>query len=340
MSKSTKGEEILTTESVDLNVLIKFIGTFDGNREKLNAFLNNCRNSISLANAAQKDIIFKYILSRLEGRAETACSIKEFAQWSQLEEFLKTQFGERKHYTHLLSDLQECKQKLNESVNQFGLRVETCLAKLLTELNISLPAAKKSELTGRVAAMQDLALHTFINGLHPQLSMLVRCRDPDTLNNALTIAVAEEKILHSINKKYVPFSFSPNQSRPNPSTSFSRGTTLPRSGNEDKPNFMGHSSSSSTNPFCRYCKTQGHLIENCQKREYNNNRFRSNQSQQNNSNSYRNNFQQNRSPRYPNQSRVHFVDESQDTNVEENWEESADTVDDNSDPSFQSPLNE
>lgn len=309
MSKAKEEpKEVAPKESspkeVDLNVLIKFIGTFDGSREKLNPFLTNCRNAISLATSAQRAIIFKYILSRLEGRAEAACAIKEFDDWPVLEEFLKTQFGEKKHYTHLLSDLQDCKQGVSETVNQFSLRVETCLAKLLTEINISIPTKKKGELSGRLAAMEDLALHTFTTGLNTNLSTIIRCRNPESLNEAINFAVAEEKILnktsqghrHSLSDRKHPtanssstarFSFDnyhkPSTSRdvtkPNISKPYPPKLLVTKSEWPKKPFIPNQSKPVQTNrqePFCRYCKTTGHVLEQCQKREYNNRRFQVN----------------------------------------------------------------
>ncbi|CAK1603214.1 unnamed protein product [Parnassius mnemosyne] len=272
------------TKVIDMNFLSKFINKFDGNREKLNAFLNNCRNAISLASPSQQDIILKYILSQLEGRAESACSIKEFENWQQLEEFLKNQFGEKKHYAALLSDLQDCCQTNSETVNQFALRVETCLSKLLTEINISIPTKKKGELTGRVAAMQDLALHTFVSGLNPRLSTVVRCRDPETLNEAIGFAVSEEKILQTSSKRNPSANntSSPNQRRwPQRQSQPSRNPI--QRGYSNNTNSQGPSTSGL--PVCRYCKNVGHTIENCRKREFNNNRFRD----QNNQRRYQNN---------------------------------------------------
>lgn len=262
MIKSKDEEHKLSKMSeIDLNILIKFIGTFDGSRDKLTPFINNCRNAISLASPSQTDILLKYILSRLEGKAETACAVKEFSKWNQLEDFLKAQFGDIKHYAYLLSDLQECKQGRNETVSQYSLRVESCLAKLLTEINISIPTRKKDELAGRVAAMQDLALNVFTIGLQPHLSMIIRCRDPSTLNEAINLATAEEKIV-GISVKYAGQSnFSSSEQR-RQNASFSRPTF----------NFNNQSSRPNHNPFCRYCKTLGHSIEYCKKREYNNSR--------------------------------------------------------------------
>lgn len=250
---------------IDIGTLFKFVKPFDGTREKLNSFLTNCNNAIELASSNQKSILLKYILSQLEGKAESACSIKEFESWEQLSSFLTTQFGERKHYTHLLTDLQESKQSNQEPVSQFALRIETYLSKLLTEVTLS--NKKKSELIGRTAAMEDLALHTFLIGLKPEISNIVRGNDPVNLNEAINLAVAEEKIQNIFNKRNYTitpqrpvqklYSYKPT----NPNNNFRQPTN--RQNDRNSPTL-----------FCRYCKTPGHTIEVCRKREYNNNRFR------------------------------------------------------------------
>lgn len=316
-----KDEQSMTqpAREIDLNILCKFIKKFDGNRENLNAFINNCRNAINLAATQQQDILLKYIISQLEGRAETACSIKEFETYQQLEDFLKSQFGERKHYAALLSDLQACHQLFNETVNQFALRIESCLSKLLTEINISIPTKKKAELAGRVAAMQDLALHTFILGLSPRLSTVVRCRDPETLNDAINSALSEEKIIQSTLRKTPNTSFSQNQWRPNrQSPNFNHNRSFTQRGT-NFTNQINHenvmpSTSRYNPPVCRYCQIPGHTIERCRKREYNNRRFNNNQ----------NNFNQNNrpSPNFNFQSRnqpIHVVNsEEQGTDETDN----------------------
>lgn len=297
--KSEKGEP------VQIGTLFKFIKSFDGSREKLNSFLTNCDNAISLASDAQKSILFKYILSQLEGKAETACSIKEFENWDQLSEFLKTQFGERKHYAHLLTDLQECRQLTNEAVNQYALRIETCLSKLLTEVTLS--NKKKSELVGRTAAMEDLALHTFLIGLRPNLSNLVRGKNPGNLNEAINIAVSEEKIFNLFYKRNSSTSTQnhvSHRSFQKPNYSFK-----PAIHNiNTKPEILRQSNQRPGNLTCRYCKAEGHSIEVCRKREYNNNRFKVSQNP---------NPAQQQSYRYnpdyakPRPARVNYVDDNQ-----------------------------
>lgn len=284
--KETQTTKTEKGECIQIGTLFKFIKPFDGSRDKLTPFLTNCENAIDLASESQKHILLKFILSQLEGKAEIACSIKDFDSWDQLNDFLKTQFGERKHYTHLLTDLQECRQQLNESVTQFALRLETCLSKLLTE--ITLCNKKDNELVGRLAAMEDLALHTFLIGLKPNISNIVRCKNPLNLNEAVNTAVSEEKILQFMNRRPIAIN-EPSTSRPK--TFYKAKNETP----DFRPNF-GYQNKPRTYPlFCRYCKINGHVIENCRKREYNN--------------SKRYDFPQNK----PNENRVNFVEEGEDT---------------------------
>lgn len=258
MTKSDSKKDLreVRDEEIPLNVILKFIKPFDGSRDKLNAFIVNCDNAISLSSSSQENIILKFIISQLDGKAQSACSIKDFDNWSSLKEFLKNQFGERKHYAHLLTELQECHQTNQETVSQFHLRVETCLSKLLTEVTIS--NTKKSELVGRVAAMEDLALHTFNIGLHPRIANIVRCRDPKNLNEAVNYAISEEKIQQHTFRQIVNSKKENNRSPPKP--------LLPN--NNNQPSSFRDSS------VCRYCKKEGHTLAECKLREFNNKKYK------------------------------------------------------------------
>lgn len=246
----------LTMSEISLNILFKFVKSYDGKRETLNSFIVNCDNAYDLASESQKPILFKFILSQLDGKAETACSIKEFTTWEQLKDFLKTQFSERKHYSHLLTDLQESKQDQSENVSQYALRVETYLSQLLTEISLSNTKAK--ELPGRTAAMEDLALHHFLMGLYPRVSNIVRCRSPKNLNEAINLAVSEERIQQTLYK------------RPQSEHKSSKPTNVKSNLNTNSHTKPQSVPQSSSNSVCRYCKNPGHDINTCKKREYNN----------------------------------------------------------------------
>lgn len=308
-SLSKKKTVVINKIEIDLSTLLKFIKPYDGSRETLNSFLVNCNNAYDLASDSQKDILFKYILCQLQGKAQTACSIKEFTNWIQLKDFLKTQFSERKHYAHLLTDLQECKQRINEPVSQYALRVETCLSQLLTEISIS-HGHKNREMIGRTAAMEELALHHFQMGLIPRLSNIIRCKSPKTLNEAINIAISEEKI------QYFMFKHNPSNFRQERPNNQPKGFQVRRNNPSNNQNFPNQHSSNAPNRYpnsstsiCRYCKAPGHTLEQCRKREYNNNRFK---------------FDQNQS-RIP--QRVHFVSDALENEYPNEPVEGYDTVD-------------
>ena len=266
--KKQKGKKTPSIPEMDLNILLKFIKSYDGCRETLNSFIINCNNAFDLASDWQKPILFKFILSQLSGKAEAICSIKDFLSWEQLKEFLKTQFSQRKHYTHLLTELQECKQEPNENVSQFSLRIETCLSQLLTE--ISLNSTKVKEIPGRVAAMEDLALHHFTMGLHPRISNFVRCRTPKNLNEAINIAISEERVHQNLFKRndMVTTFSKPLQPR---RQVVNLNNSMQKSFEPSRP--TSRIPYQSTSKVCNYCKNIGHTIENCRKREYNNRRY-------------------------------------------------------------------
>lgn len=216
-----------------------------------------------------------------------ACSLKTFDTWPELKSFLKATFGEKKHSCHLLSDLQSCKQASSETVTQFSLRIESCLTRIQADIHYS--CSDKTQLVGRVAAMEDLALHTFITGLNPNIATIVRCRNPTTLNDAITLAVEEEKMfnLNKISSRsyktcqicskqgHTSSECYQNRSRSRPPVHRSYhvpnpAAPLPFSGNRNVNNFrqVFNNSSNYNNKFCNYCKNKGHVINECRKRQF------------------------------------------------------------------------
>lgn len=271
MSKS----EASCAMSVDFNILARFVKPFDGDRNKLTSFITNCNNAFQLASREQDDLLFKFILAQLEGKAEAACSLKCFSNWQELKTFLKITFGEVKHRDHLLLDLQTCKMKPNEDISQFSLRIETCLTKLQTDITHSTQI--KSELEGRIANTEDLALHTFLLGIPSHISTIVRCRNPRSLNEAVDLAIQEEKL-----QNYVRISKQGDHKPPTVNCNkcgkighpthrcYLNQRPIYNINRKPLPPSSNHVNYSHPNLICNYCKYPGHDILNCRKRQYNN----------------------------------------------------------------------
>lgn len=290
--------ETETTEKLNLNFITKFIKPYSGDRETLAAYLTNCDNAVALSTPAQQEILCKYILSQLEGKAQLACSLKIFDDWDDLKRFLKSTFGEKKHSTHLLLDLQNCKQKSDETVTQYALRVETCLTRIQADIHNS--CTNRLLLLGKIAAMEELALNTFMLGLNYNLSNIVRCRNPEDLNDAITHAVEEEKIfkLNRVAQKPTKTCSVCHKSGHSSNECYRRKREpFQKTYHVQTPN----SNSKGQNPsVCAYCKNAGHHINECRKRQFNNER-RANP--QLNSNSYS-------KPPAQNSARLHYCEKT------------------------------
>lgn len=274
---STKNEgkpTLISSEQYPIKVLCDFIDTYSGERDTLPAFLTNCKNALDLASESQKDLLLKFIISKLRGKAQIACSNRIFESFDSLKDFLRQNFGERKHYNHLLLDLQSCKQEVSETVAQYVLRIETCLTNLQAEIHNS--DTLKKELAGRIAMTEDLALYTFIIGLHSNVSNIVRCRDPKSFNAAVNIALEEEKILNTQKSTIVQVKskFCRNCNRRGHSESECYNNKR-REETRYRVQLRTQSNPSTSNfnsapVICRYCKNVGHDISECRKRQYNN----------------------------------------------------------------------
>lgn len=285
--KPESSKVTIMTEKVTLSVLTKFIKGYNGDRELLPAFLTDCDNAMSLATPDQQSVLCKFIISQLEGKAKVACSLKTFTTWSEIKNYLRSTFGEKKHATHLLVDLQSCKQLSSEDVTKYSLRIESILTRIQSDIHYNCKDEK--ELTGRIAAMEDLALNTFMLGLNPSISTIVRCRNPADLNEAVQHAIEEEKLYNlskSNSTKFQKQCSICNKLGHNSSECFKNKKYINRNSQVHRSFHVNSNPNSNTNPnfhtkhnsysnfnsnpkTCNYCKNIGHTIAECRKRQYN-----------------------------------------------------------------------
>lgn len=277
-SPSPIKRKVKMSDKITLNVLTKFIKPYKGDRESLPAFLTNCENAISLASTDQQNVLCKYIVSQLEGKAQLACCLKRFSEWSEIKQFLKSTFGEKKHSTHLLVDLQNCKQLPSEDVTQYSLRLESCLTRLQSDIHYS--CENEQELLGRLAAMEDLALNTFLLGLNSSFSHIVRCRNPKSLSDATTHAFEEEKLykLSKLNRtNFKTHCTICNKSGHVAAQCFknkSNSANFHHVNSIHEKKYYNRNPNFDTNKSCAYCKNRGHVIGECRKLKYKNNQAR------------------------------------------------------------------
>lgn len=264
----------MTEQDVSLQFLTQFISTFDGNTNNLHTFIKNCDYAYKLASKAQKDIIFKYIQTKVTGKADLITSCRNLRTWEEYKSFLEENFADSKSFPQLLLELQTCKQNRNESVLNFTQRIERCYSNLMRATKAE--TVDVTELIGKNSMIKQMALQAFLMGALPQYSIILRARNPKTFEEASIFAINEEKMLNfteqsnsnqkfcSICKKSGHISincFHNKDKRVNQVKSFSNFTSK----NSQYKNNNSANSHRNITITCFFCQKRGHYKKDCWK---------------------------------------------------------------------------
>lgn len=257
-------ETNLQSETLPITFLIKFIKPFDGNRDELSSFIADCNKAFALANNSQKFVLLDYIQTQISGKAKAACVNRQFKTWDELKSFLKTMYQDRKHYAQLLCELTNLKQNSNENVSQFVCRVEACLKRTINSTQQQ--NSDSTSLKGKLEMLDEIALNRFIYFSLPHISNVLRIRELKTLNEAISVAVAEEQVqnMYFTNKFNTKYCKNCKTSTHNTIDCRNKQKNVHIVQNEhEKTNPKAY-----LNKVCKYCKLKGHLIDECRKRQY------------------------------------------------------------------------
>lgn len=97
-----------------------------------------------------------------------------------------------KHYSQLLCELTNLRQEQNEIIYSFICRVQTCLRR--TNDAIRQKDTDSPYLDGKLEMLQEIALIRFIYFSNPTISNILRVRDFNNLNEAISIAIREDQV--------------------------------------------------------------------------------------------------------------------------------------------------
>lgn len=266
-------DEIEADEELPLALLFKFIRPFNGERSELNTFIQNCNSAIQLAQPHQTSKLFLYIAAQLSSNVVNEIDLPSIKNWTDLKAQLKKYYSQIKDVTQLHEELETIKQQSHENVTDYFKRLEKlkneCMAaeQNLAEDPKEIPSLKKS--------VERTALRRFILHCKPEISQMLRARNIKTLNEAFSIALAEEKII-SYTK--------PQHLKPSLYCSYCKTKTHSTQNCRKKPpqtNKNNTPSSYDATKFCNYCKNKGHTIQECRKRQYRNQFLQNNSQNQN-----------------------------------------------------------
>lgn len=177
------------------------IPNFDGNPRLLQRFVNACENFLkafqNVQNAADpiNICLFDTILSKLRDRAADLIAPRsELNNWILIKDALIATFADQRSIDCLIQDLISLKPFRNETPLQFGTRIQDTRSLLFAKLNAT------NEDNGiklvKITHYEEFALKTFINGLPYNMQLVVRLKNPNSLEQAMSFVTEEENFVY------------------------------------------------------------------------------------------------------------------------------------------------
>jgi len=184
---------------------------FDGNPKQLNRFITSCEHflrafqNVNNVNDPINICLLDTILSKLKDRAaDLICSRNELNSWALIKDALMLTFADQRSIDCLIQDLITTRPLKNESPISFGMRLQDARSLLFSKLNSTLQDNQEKLI--KINHYDEFALKTFLCGLPYQLQLVVRLRNPNSLEQALAFVTEEQN--------FVQFSRNQNLAQP------------------------------------------------------------------------------------------------------------------------------
>ncbi|XP_026475865.1 uncharacterized protein LOC113381098 [Ctenocephalides felis] len=213
------------------------IKSFDGSsNSNLNDFLRICQYAFDAIETSQHSSLFKYIFNvKLEGKAAQSVRYRSIENFKQLKQTLEELFVDHRSVSSLQVEFNQCRQSSREKVLDYSERLSNILEQLIEATTRQSRNPEKDPYISELLRYQ--ALNIFQEGLHPDLRILIKSKNLQSLEKAISAAIEEER-LSSCHESSIPF----------------------------YSNFQ--ESSNSITISCNYCKNIGHNIKECKKRMF------------------------------------------------------------------------
>ena len=173
------------------------IPLFNGDEHILPAFIRSCEELVATFQNAREPLnpvnkcIISTIISRLRGKAaEIICPRNELNTWALIKQTLRDTFSDGRNLDCLLNDLMSTTINRNETLTQFGLRLQTLRSLLISKLNEQNETPQTKQI--KIDYYEQITLKTYINNLPEKTQIIVKCKSPDSIEKAISFAKMEE----------------------------------------------------------------------------------------------------------------------------------------------------
>jgi hypothetical protein len=264
------------TVTIDKTVehVIRLVPEFSGGiDEKLVFFINACELVVDITPVANQDIMLRTILNRIKGLAYEVIKYENITSWDMLKTLLKTTYDKPTNAAYLQTELFSAKQRYKETLIEYVNRIRN-LVQAVSEGSTQGKSA--SDALAVQNNIREQALLVFLEGISDRIKLMVKSKHPSTLEQAIQIAIIEDK------------NTTPNEVKQKSSNFRDRGGTQKfNKGNchvcgkyghyardcRSRDNIKNEGKRNLNRPIartymvCEYCSKKGHTIDKCYKKK-------------------------------------------------------------------------
>lgn len=184
----------------DFTVFKSLVQEFDGNSKNLGRFIQCCELMLTDLEPEEKVIFMKHLICKLQGAAYELYRLKNYEDWSTLKEDLIKRFSKSKPIENIQTELRAIKQELGESISAYAEKINIKLYELTQASKTILINGAGAD--NHFAVLNNkIAYRVFVEGLLPDMKLLIKARNYTTLEEAIQGAL-EEETYKSDSKKY------------------------------------------------------------------------------------------------------------------------------------------
>jgi len=115
----------MSGEFISLGEALKLVPPFKGDKQEMLAFIGNVDTAFAVINPEQEAILYKFVLTRINGEPRTAISHRNFNSWVELKEFLQNSYIEKRMLHFHASLLFKTKEGKDKRVMDWIHKIQT-----------------------------------------------------------------------------------------------------------------------------------------------------------------------------------------------------------------------
>ena len=180
---------------VSVSTALKLLKPFDGDPKLLHSFITNVENGLSVLHERGHDTFVKFVVASIEGAAQiTISDLPEFT-WEAIKDKLETHYAEKRTLEFYANNLFTSKQKFNETVGQWGTRVEIMTTEVVKAFASIMTGWSAERRGGGLKVLAEFGKACFIRGINnPDIQVMIRARGgaDNEIKQLIQLAVDEE----------------------------------------------------------------------------------------------------------------------------------------------------